>query len=82
MNTEGTSIKQNGYLCGRKTPVETISVSPLTSFEDTSWEAATPTVLSLAAESQIVFNIIGTLQLSISNMDGLPTQPPNPMLAQ
>ena len=73
---ESPSIKHNGYLCWRKPPVETLSLYPLPHFAQVYWEADTSPVLILAAEYQIVFNVIGTPHLSMESMDGLPNSNP------
>ena len=49
---------------------------PFPSFTESSQEAATPTVFSLEFVSQIVFNVLGTPQLSMASMDRLNNSSP------
>ena len=50
--------------------MEKLSLYPLSSFAHSFWEVATPPGLSLTTDSQIVFSVVGTPQLSIASMDG------------
>ena len=75
---EFPSIEPNGYLCESKPPVETLPLSPLPSSGESVLEAYKPPVFSLDYESQIVFNVILTLHLSIASMGGFQNSTPNP----
>ena len=53
-------------------------MSFFTSFTEISWEAAEPPIFSLGVVSQILINVLGTLQLSMASMDRLPNNAPTP----
>ena len=58
--------------------MNTLSLSIFLYFTDISWEESALTVLSLNVVYQIVFNFLGTLQVSMASMYGLPKAAPSP----
>ena len=57
--------------------METLYLSLFPSFKESSWEVASPIVLSFYVVSQILFNVLGTTQLSMAYIYGFPKDSPS-----
>ena len=58
--------------------MDTLYLSLFPYFTEISWEATSHIVFSFDVVYQIVFNVLGTPQLSMASLDGFPKAAPSP----